>query len=84
MVGPHHQQPSAFACGYRREGGFELLPHVHALRRFPFVSYVLRGEDVGAAFHTLAIDDPSRAVGGHRGAAQFDDFSGRPIDRGDS
>ena len=38
MVGPHHDQPPAFARGDRREGGFELLADVDALGRAPFAA----------------------------------------------
>ena len=78
MVGPHHHQPPAFTRRDRREGGFELLPHIDALGRAPFAFDVLRREDVGAAFDALAIDDPAGPVGGHRRAAEFDDFRAGP------
>src|SRR6185437_5378491 len=50
VVGPDDLEPAPFPGGNRREGGFELLPHVHAFGGTPLAFDVLGHEDVGAAF----------------------------------
>ncbi len=81
MVDPDDDEAPAFACGDRRERGFERLTDVDALGCAPTAVGVQRREDVGAAFDALAIDDPAGAVGGHRDAAEFDDFRAGAVDR---
>jgi hypothetical protein len=78
---PHDHQLAPFAGSDPRLARRERLFGVHPDRRQEAPADVARDEHVGYAADALQVDDPARAVFGHRHAAEADDVFAGAVDR---